>query len=487
MSSTVSAARDQSLSSTAEPSVITPFCFMWAATQLLDLFCFPDWVLEPTGIVLFISTVAVLVKPSASGRFLVLCVLNLVYLYVRSPITPNHVLFEGFVNLTICWVVWRNRRIRPERAFRSAVYAEAAPILQLLLCGLYFFAVLHKLNWDFLTPATSCAGFMLDGLASQIPLIPTGTLMKTSSVWGTLLVESSIPLLLVFPRTRRFAMLLAWAFHLMLSFHPRPGIPAFSSMILALLTLWLPVGFYEHLAHRPLVESLRSAVARHRVGLGRFVVVAGIIGAAAAVSITVTGVEIYGADLSAWPRLVGLILWVPYALAFPVALWIGWPPQLAIGWPGLFRNIAKTPALVLVLLFSLNCLAPYFGFQTLRTLSMFSSVRTEAGRTNHLFIPRSLQIADYQDDVVRIVSSSDIWLDYYADDSTLITYIELRRRAWEDPDQPVQLSFERDGRIYHVDTSDPEVASWFPPVPFPLHKILAFRLIDREGPANCRW
>ena len=71
-------------------------------------------------------------------------------------------------------------------------------------------------------------------------------------------------------------------------------------------------------------------------------------------------------------------------------------------------------------------------------MSVFSSLRTEGDRTNHLFIPSKLQIANYQDDLVRPIASSDAWLDMYADNESLLPFTELRRRIWEHTDVPVR-------------------------------------------------
>lgn len=470
-----------------EPAGLTPFCFLWAVTQFLDLLCFPEWVFQPTGIALFVASVAVLAKPSSSRRFLAMCGLNLAYLWARSPITPNHVLFEGFVNIVILGVALRHWRARPETSARTAVFSEAAPVLRVLLLSLYFFAFLHKLNWDFLTPATGCAGFMLQGLAEQIPVVPVGPFMKSASIWATLLVEGGIPILLLFPRTRMAALLIAWPFHFMLSFHTRPGIYAFSSMLFTQLTLFLPPSFFAKLERLPLVQQAQNGLKYSRQHIARLLLFGALAAALGALALLLSGFNIRGTGLTKLPRFIGLMLWIPYAFGLLAMLIFGWPKAVSGPAVPLIKPAWRSPAILVAGLFVLNCFAPYLGFQTLRTMSMFSSIRTEGGRNNHLFIPAGLQITNLQDDLVRIISSSDIWLNYYADGRSLITYTELRRRAWEDLNRPVQVTFERNGRIQTVDTSDAHADSQLPPLAFPLHKILAFRVIDSEGPVNCRW
>lgn len=471
----------------SEPAALTPFCFLWAMTQFLDLLCFPNWVFEPTGIALFVACIAVLAKPSSSGRFLAMCGLNLAYLWVQSPITPNHVLFEGFVNVAILAAVLRHGRRRPEASARAAVFSEAAPVLRLLLLTLYFFAFLHKLNWDFLTPATGCAGFMLEGLAEQIPIVPTGIFMKTAAIWATLLIEGGIPILLLFPRTRLTALLIAWAFHFMLSFHPRPGIYAFSSMVFTQLTLFLPATFFAGLARLPMVERVQDGLDYGRRHLNRLLLIGSLAGAIGGVALLLSGLDIRGTGLTLLPRSIGMALWIPYAFVLLTLLILGWTRTSPTPAPPLIKPAWRSPVIVVAVLFALNCFAPYLGFQTLRTMSMFSSIRTEGGRSNHLFIPKSLQLTALQDDLALPISASEIWLDYYSREETPVPYAELRRRVWADPKQPSQVTYERNGEIRTVNTADPEAAAELPPLPFPLHKVLGFRAIDRQGPVNCRW
>jgi len=459
---------------------------MWAATQVLDLLCFAEWVQHPAGVALFLAALGVLGRPSAFGRVLLMSVSSLAYLYVRSPITPNHIWFEGFVNLTILVVALRHRL--GLRASAAAVFEEAAPYLRGLLLALYGFACLHKLNWDFITPATSCAGFMLDGIFERFELVALGGVVKDAVVWISLLAEGGIPALLLFRRTRRLAMLVAWPFHFGLAFHPRPGIYGFSSMLLAMLTLFLPSGFYAALLERPVVRRVSAAVTSGRPIWTGLLVALGAVAVVVASAVMLTGAPVEFTRAAVWVRRAGMLVWMPYATALLTALLIGW--RAAGGEPysrPLFRA-RLSPAVAVVLLFVLNGMAPYLGLQTVRVMSMFSNLRTEGDRTNHLFIPSSLQVADYQDDLVRLIDSSDIWLDFWASNQSLLPFTELRRRVWEHPGVRVQVRYERAGRVETVDTSTPGADRLVPPLPFPLYKVLAFREVDQEGhEVRCLW
>jgi Ca2+/Na+ antiporter len=58
-------------------------------------------------------------------------------------------------------------------------------------------------------------------------------------------------------------------------------------------------------------------------------------------------------------------------------------------------------------LMALNGSAAYLGLQTDNVFSMFSNLRTEGGKTNHLFIPAWTQIFDYQKEVVIVVDDQN--------------------------------------------------------------------------------
>ena len=154
-----------------------------------------------------------------------------------------------------------------------------------------------------------------------------------------------------------------------------------------------------------------------------------------------------------------------------------------------FRRAVRLPrsvASIGVLIIFLNGFAPYFGLQTTRVLSMFSNLRTEGDRPNHLIVPASWKLAGYQDDLAEIVSSTDPTLALVADDGVALPYFELRRRLSRE-DRPLQVRYRRQGEVHEVDTRPETRSGTFEPVPWWQAKVLKFRPVDRQGPARCRW
>jgi len=89
--------------------------------------------------------------------------------------------------------------------------------------------------------------------------------------------------------------------------------------------------------------------------------------------------------------------------------------------PG-YRLLMLLPLLVII-----NGISPYLGLKTQTSWSMFSNLRTEGGKTNHILIRKPFYIADFQNDLVEIVESSDPALQAVKNSGYLIPYFEFRR------------------------------------------------------------
>jgi hypothetical protein len=147
----------------------------------------------------------------------------------------------------------------------------------------------------------------------------------------------------------------------------------------------------------------------------------------------------------------------------------------------LFASQYPSLAIVPVLLF-LCGFAPYIGLKTETSFSMFSNLRTEGDKTNHLFIPTILQIFDFQKDLVEVTSSSDEFLQQLADNRQVIPYFEFKDHVT--PRKDVSVSFIRGGAefTYSQIRDSSELSRG---IPYFLRKILYFRPIDKDGPQKC--
>jgi hypothetical protein len=130
-----------------------------------------------------------------------------------------------------------------------------------------------------------------------------------------------------------------------------------------------------------------------------------------------------------------------------------------------------------------NGMNPYLGLKTETSFAMFSNLRTEGGRSNHFLVPASVQLFDFQHDLVEVTDSSDRFLRYVARDRGLIPYFELRARLSRAP--MASVSYIRNGEKVSVERAadDPELAR---AIPYLARKLLHFRVVNGTGREGCR-
>jgi len=116
---------------------------------------------------------------------------------------------------------------------------------------------------------------------------------------------------------------------------------------------------------------------------------------------------------------------------------------------------------------------------------MYSNLRTEGGRSNHIIIQRPLALANYQLDLVRVIDSNDPELELMAQEWDAVPYFWVRRRVWTlaaDGRRGVSINYIRNGQSVSLAEAerDPELArapTWLEA------KFLVFRVIgyNRAG------
>lgn len=139
------------------------------------------------------------------------------------------------------------------------------------------------------------------------------------------------------------------------------------------------------------------------------------------------------------------------------------------------------PLLPVIALLVLNAISPYVGGRNVSTFTMFSNLQTELGVSNHFLIPR-LSVWTGQDDLVRVVESSNPALYNYELNGYLINWHELRRHTTTFPDDFVV--YERGGTtfMHSAINPQPELGTTHP---F-LHYVLHYRPYS-PGRSVCMW
>ena len=438
---------------TSEQKTYSTFCVLWGLATLFHLVAKDPWPALLLSTLLAAAALYLLHRPAAPHRLALLAALQLCESWTTAPFISNHWLFTGLVNLTLLQayarLAWAGRTFAVES---GTLYRTFAPIVRLELIILYFFAVFHKLNADFLDPQISCAAHFYAAQLQSLPFALAGAV----PIYLTLAVEAAIPLLLCWPLTRNAGILLGLLFHAAVGFNPISEFYNFSSMIFALLFLF---------------ASLRLDAGwptRRFWGLPRWE------------SLPFSGKSV----LAVGAVLVGLVVAAPAELVLP--LWGLYSAGLIL----LFVLLPKAPparpafsfrpwpVLLVPLLIGLNGCSPYLGLKTETAFAMYSNLRTEGGQSNHLLVPAGVQLFGFQRDLIKIKDSSSGFLASLARRKLMLPFFEVRALLQQHPN--TSLTYER-----HAGPNTSPGAQLRQPIPWPLRKLLYFRPVAHSGRQPC--
>ncbi len=396
------------------------------------------------------------------------------------------------------------RRLRVEI---GALHRELATLLRAAFLVFYFWVFFHKLNPHFLDPASSCGVHLLETTRRILPILPLPPALDSWVAPGTLLAEASIPFLLLFSRTRKAGVLLAFAFHAALGI----GFPSFQFLVYGFLFLFTPeeelecgVARARRVATR-LGRDLPARVATiARVVEPRWVRAA--LGVVTALALEVFHESTGSPDLrrilgqnTYHAALFGLL--VVIAIAYASA--VGWPsrsrPLLPAWRPGRARPawpLWLLPAFVLA-----QGAQPHLGIKAVQSFAMFSNLDTGNGQSNHYLLPAWLQISDNLNDPIHFLEGNDPRLRGFANPPRqgrdvmraarppvlAQPWIALRRevtRRAEAGEEGLHLVFSRQGVQHRVPNAerDPALAAGFLE-----RNYLLTRPIALKHHGACRW
>jgi hypothetical protein len=342
-----------------------------------------------------------LARPHRRGAMDALAVAMLLKTGVDLPVVSNHQLLLTL--LLTCWLLARWRAAEPagDHAFVTAA--------RWTFLVAYAFAAVAKLNTGFLDVATSCAS-LLFGRATSLWL---GTPVDVSSGWGlaavavTVVIELSVPVLLLHRRTRRVGVVVGALFHLGLIMDPPAHFFDFTAVVLLGLALFLPrqdvtvLGREDRreqgLSQRGL-RDMRTVIAVvatalltvDRVPPGTIWILAGLL------LMGLTGAVI--ASSLTCPPAVRPVAAHP-ASARPGATWMaGEVPRSA--------GLRPAPLLVLPIVLALAIgISPYLEIRNGSAWNMYSNLAVADGISNHILIRRTLPLRDVLSDRVTILGA----------------------------------------------------------------------------------
>lgn len=477
----------------ASAAALPIFAALWAIATLFHHAAYPRSAFAPVALLVTLPAVWLLLRPRAPGRLVLLAGAQLLQVAWLGPSwVSNHWLLTAAVNLAIVgaalWLALGTRRGGggvgtggPPRLDGGALFAAFAPAARLTLLVLYFYGVFQKLNTDYLDPASSCATWQYGQILAKYPFLPSGAWMGYLAIYGTLVIEALIAVLLVVRRTRVAGVLLGGVFHAMLALNPSWVFYDFTSALLALYFLFVPL---DYLAERRAGGAgvapgwLRRGARGARAAL---VVLA--LGLAAAAALGVRPSTPF--HVNALQEAARVAFFAYFAVLLAVFGGAARRTDVAARTAALVRFVPRPALLALApLLFFANGLAPYVGLKTEASIAMFSNLRTEQGRTNHLLMGWVPRVAGYQDDVVRVIASTDSELARFGRRGLLLPYYEFQARAARHPGASV--TYERNGRRFAVARIGDDPALGAPP-PRWQRAYLRFRAFEPwDVPQRCR-
>ena len=446
---------------TSEQKTYSTFCVLWGLATLFHLVAKDPWPAPLLSTLLAVAALYLLHRPSEPHRLVLLAVLQMCESWTTAPFISNHWLFTGLVNLTLLQayarLAWSGRTFTVEP---GTLYRTFAPIVRLELIILYFFAVFHKLNADFLDPQISCAVHFYAAQLQSLPFALAGAI----PIYLTLAVEAAIPLLLCWPPTRNAGILLGLLFHAAVGFNPISEFYNFSSMIFALLFLFsslrLDAGWPTRRLRVPLRWADMPFSSKSLLTVG-----------AALVGLVLLA---FLNDLVTAPAELVLPLWGLYSAGL-ILLFVLLPKASPARPAFSFR---PWPVLLVPLLTGLNGCSPYLGLKTETAFAMYSNLRTEGGQSNHLLVPAGVQLFGFQRDLIKIKDSSSGFLASLARRKLMLPFFEVRAVLQQHPN--TSLTYER-----HAAPSASPSAQLRQPIPWPLRKLLYFRPVALNGQQPC--
>ena len=460
------------------------FALLWGVATVLHILWppvfLPDSVFTPAPppllAALVLAAVAVILRPAAVWRLLTLAAVQVVDVVYHLPFVSNHWLLAGFVSLGLLLTALAVSLRADRAAVKPAIlYETVTPAVRGAVVLFYFFTFFHKLNADFLDPATSCAGTFLGHIVGLAALPPLPALVRPVIV-ATLAVEGLLVVGLAVPRWRRAACWLGAGFHVLLAFDALKFFYNFSAVMVALLWVCVPCSVARGLlTPRPTV----GGVWKRWVRVGRYhflAVYAVLVGLCWAFPAQSWQLAAYGFTA----------LWLAFAALLLARAWgagRGWEPRMArlSARPRLAAVLLLLPVLVFV-----NGASPYLGFKLRSAWQMYSNLNVSAHGSNHYLIPASLDLGGFLADSVRIVAASDPWLHrHYGQTGARMTWFELRRYLARQPD--TRLLYVRAGhppRVFGPTAQEPALTT---PPPWLLRKLLIFRPLGPPAAALCDW
>ena len=256
------------------------------------------------------------------------------------------------------------------------------PAIRYSTAIVYFFAFFAKLNIDYINPEFSCSTKFYNNIHGFFPFFPESEFLNYFIIYSSIILEAALPVFLIlFPRV---TVPIAVLFHLGLSFDLYQYFTNFSAVMFLCLASFIPSGTIpDFKIKKPKLLSFITAI------LFLTIVIAG---HSLYHLVSTFPPEQFRANVYNFVYFRHAV-WCIYAFTFSWFI-ISFLFKNPIPKISLSKNFFALfiPALVLI-----NGLSPYIGLKTRTSFNMYSNLRMGSDYSNHLLVPRSLDLFGYLD------------------------------------------------------------------------------------------
>jgi hypothetical protein len=298
-------------------------------------------------------------------------------------------------------------------------------------------------------------------------------IIQQMTIYGTFVAETVIVVMLLVQRWRHWGIVLGVAFHALLALSSFEMYPAFSTLTIALHTLFLSPQQARRIVngenYQALIQGLRSW--RGGVLLPAVIVLVAVF----AIRHNFTMVALSWFALAT--LVVGVVLFPGKPVAEETAGAAG--PEGTLLW----SRLAWLNAVGI--LFFVSCALPYLGLKTAQSINMFANLRLEGGINNHLIMRALPMPFGYLDDLVEIrEASGDPVLQHAINKKYGMVYYQLLHRLDGAPN--AKVSFVRNGTL-HTDQSAASLADDMSKTLHPrwFRKWFHFQWVPLANPPTC--
>lgn len=420
-----------------------------------------------------VLAVLVVLRPRLS-YVLVLATVFPVITYIKAPFVGNHELILAMTALVV---------LASGLASGNRWPATALPILRWLLIIAYASIAISKLNGSFLDPSVSCAVDFADEFSGWLGFEASDSRwLSLTAIWTTVVVELSIPVLLLVRRLRAVGVVVATIFHFILALEPAGHVYDFTATLFPLFVAFAPVVVRETISDR--IDGVAAGLGRSAIAFGALAVIV-----AHLTVIVATSAPVWVIAYPVWLLVGTTVLW--WVISSTVARskergnWSG--DRVGAGGP-----LAILVPLVAIL--ALNAVAPYVQLRTAAGFNMYSNLETVGVDGDHLLSGLLGGVRTHE--LVLITDApEDHPLAYYVTEARAVPVDNLRwfqrdRRATASPDE---LATDADVTLLWIGStvgdgpsrlSELEVGDrgWSERV---AHKFGFVRPVDLASPAGC--